>query len=187
MKTSKPAELMKEAKQRPMVFLKLSSDDVEFGTVEIELFSDLVPRAAENFRCLCTGEKGKGVFDKELHYKGSRIHRIIRGFLLQGGDFIYGNGMGNESIYGETFEDEDLSHSFTHERGAVSMANAGPDTNGSQFFITSANAPSLDGSYVVVGRVVDGMDVLKRVHQVDCNQEDEPLVSVFISDCGEYS
>ncbi|MBN2885588.1 MAG: peptidylprolyl isomerase [Chromatiaceae bacterium] len=146
----------------PRVALDVSIGGEPAGTVTLELFADEVPRTAENFRALCTGETGTGASGKPLAYAGSPFHRIIPGFMIQGGDFTHGNGTGGESIYGERFEDENFN--LKHERaGMLSMANAGPNTNGSQFFITVAPTPWLDGRHVVFGQVVEGMDVVKRM------------------------
>jgi peptidylprolyl isomerase len=146
----------------PKVALDVSIGGEPAGTLTLELFADVVPKTAENFRALCTGEKGTGNSGKPLSYKGSPFHRIIPGFMIQGGDFTRGNGTGGESIYGEKFADENFELKHTGP-GILSMANAGPNTNGSQFFITVAETPWLDGKHVVFGKVVDGMDVLKKM------------------------
>ena len=165
------------------VFFDITIGAEAAGRVIFELDSNTVPKTAENFRALCTGEKGTGRSGKPLHFKGSSFHRIIPGFMCQGGDFTNGNGTGGESIYGEKFEDEnfDLRHT---ESGILSMANAGPGTNGSQFFICTAQTPWLDGKHVVLGRVVEGADVVVAMEAVGSGNG-ATSQRVTIADCGE--
>ena len=154
------------AMERPVVFLDISIGGSPKGRIEIELRSDVVPKTAENFRCLCTGEKGVGRSGKILHFKGCQFHRVIPGFMAQGGDFTRNNGTGGESIYGTKFPDENFT--LKHGPGTLSMANSGPDTNGSQFFICfSVEATAhLNGKHVVFGSVISGLDVVNAMEQV---------------------
>eukprot|EP00658_Telonema_sp_P-2_P022681 TRINITY_DN19069_c0_g1_i1.p1 TRINITY_DN19069_c0_g1~~TRINITY_DN19069_c0_g1_i1.p1 ORF type:complete len:399 (+),score=126.12 TRINITY_DN19069_c0_g1_i1:54-1199(+) len=167
------------------VFFDMSIGGVAQGRVVFELYADDVPKTVENFRALCTGEKGVGNAGKPLHFEGSTFHRIIKGFMCQGGDFTQGNGRGGESIYGDKFEDENFIYKHTVP-GLLSMANAGPGTNGSQFFITVATTPHLDGKHVVFGRVAKGMNIIRRLE--NCEKEGEkPTPDVVIAACGEIA
>ncbi|TKA30660.1 41 kDa peptidyl-prolyl cis-trans isomerase [Salinomyces thailandicus] len=169
---------------RSKVWFDITIGGSPAGKVVFELYNDIVPKTVENFRSLCTGEKGVGKMGKPLHYKGSSFHRVIKGFMIQGGDFTAGNGTGGESIYGEKFEDENFE--LKHEKPfLLSMANAGPGTNGSQFFVTTVPTPHLDGKHVVYGEVVAGKSVIRRVENTTVGENDKPEKECVIQDCGE--
>jgi len=167
----------------PKVFFDVTIGDKPAGRIVMELFADSVPKTAENFRALCTGEKGVGKSGKPLHFKGSVFHRVIPQFMLQGGDFTNGNGTGGESIYGAKFADENFIHKHTGA-GILSMANAGPNTNGSQFFICTVKTEWLDGKHVVFGKVIEGLNVVKAVEAVG-TQSGRTNQKVAIADCGQ--
>ncbi|RKO91868.1 cyclophilin-like domain-containing protein, partial [Blyttiomyces helicus] len=154
--------------------------------IVFELFADEVPRTAENFRALCTGERGRSSTSSNvLHYKNSPFHRVVAGFMIQGGDFTNGDGTGGESIYGGMFEDEGgFKRKHTREH-LLSMANRGVNTNGSQFFITACPTPHLDGKHVVFGRVIGGADVVRKIEALPTDKKDRPHDRVVVTNCGE--
>jgi len=170
--------------KNPRVFFDISIGDKPAGRVEMELFADTCPKTAENFLQLCVGTKNKA--GKTLHYKGSTFHRVIPEFMCQGGDFTRGDGTGGESIYGDRFADETFKGKAGKHfgPGTLSMANAGPNTNGSQFFICTAATPHLDGKHVVFGQVVKGYDVIKAIEAVG-SRSGKTSKKVTISDCGK--
>mmetsp|Transcript_44467 Transcript_44467/g.115625 ORF Transcript_44467/g.115625 Transcript_44467/m.115625 type:complete len:385 (-) Transcript_44467:2365-3519(-) len=174
-------------KKHPHVFFDITSSHGEkIGTVIIELFSDVCPRTCENFRSLCTGDRGVSrLSHKALCFQGSRFHRVIPGFMIQGGDFTHGNGTGGESIYGKTFSDENF-HLKHRGPGWLSMANAGPNTNGSQFFILCGPADWLDNKHVVFGKVVQGLEVVFEIEKFG-TKSGKPSKIFVISSCGQIS
>jgi len=170
--------------KNPRVYFDIEISGQAPERVQFELFKNVVPLTAENFRALCTGEKGKTRSGKPLHFLKSIFHRVIPGFMAQGGDFTRFDGTGGESIYGSKFKDENfkLRH---QEPFLLSMANAGKNTNGSQFFITFTKTPHLDGKHVVFGKVEKGHDVIRKLERLPTNHNDKPKKLVTVVKCGQ--
>ncbi|KAJ8021709.1 Peptidyl-prolyl cis-trans isomerase H [Holothuria leucospilota] len=168
--------------ENPVVFFDISVGGQDIGRMKMELFADVVPKTAENFRQFCTGEFTKDGVPQG--YKGCTFHRVIKDFMVQGGDFLKGDGTGMVSIYGEKFADENFK--LKHDGpGLLSMANAGSNTNGCQFFITCAKCDFLDGKHIVFGKVVDGLLVMRKIENVPTGPNNKPKLPVIISQCGE--
>ncbi|XP_070561007.1 peptidyl-prolyl cis-trans isomerase H-like [Ptychodera flava] len=166
----------------PVVFFDISIGGQDIGRIKIELFEDKVPRTAENFRQFCTGEHRKDGIP--IGYKNASFHRVIKDFMIQGGDFVNGDGTGLMSIYTGAFPDENFE--LKHDSpGLLSMANSGPNTNGCQFFITCSKADFLDGKHVVFGKVIDGLLVVRKVENVPTGSNNKPKIPVLVSQCGQ--
>lgn len=173
---SKSKPKPKPKPKKDLVFIDIAINDKKFGRIIIELFSEIVPKTCNNFRTLCNT-------NNKMSYKNSPFHRIIKDFMIQGGDFTNGDGTGGMSIYGNRFEDENfmLKHD---EPYLLSMANAGKNTNGSQFFITTTETPHLDGKHVVFGKVIKGFEYIDKLNEIQTDEKDKPIHDVVISNCG---
>lgn len=169
------------------VFLEVEISGVNIGRMIFKLYNNICPKTAENFRCLCNGERGTGLITKmPLNFQSSKFHRVIPGFMCQGGDFELGDGRGGESIYGGKFNDEAGGLALRHaKRGLLSMANSGRDTNGSQFFILFKAAHHLNGKHCVFGELVEGQATLDAIEGVKTTSDDKPIAAISVARCGQ--
>ncbi|KAI9731545.1 MAG: Peptidyl-prolyl cis-trans isomerase H [Cirrosporium novae-zelandiae] len=172
------------AEPNPIVFFDIKLGGEPLGRIKMELFANIVPRTAENFRQFCTGET-KDHQGRPQGYKGAKFHRVIKDFMIQGGDFLHGDGTGSTCIYGtKAFADENFK--LKHDTaGLLSMANSGPNTNGSQFFITTVPTPFLNNKHVVFGKVVEGMEVVRMIEGTRTGRDERPVMDVVVGMCGE--
>ncbi|KAF1996691.1 hypothetical protein P154DRAFT_525387 [Amniculicola lignicola CBS 123094] len=175
--------MAESAEPNPIVFFDITLGGEPLGRIKMELFSNITPKTAENFRTFCNGDM-KNAQGKPIGYKGSKFHRVIKDFMLQGGDFINGNGTGSKTMFGtDKFADENFIIKLDGP-GLLAMANSGPNTNGCQFFITTVATPHLNGKHVVFGKVVEGMDVVSKIEKTR-TISDKPVQEVIVSQCGE--